>query len=133
MIVQKSGKPASELRIAVGRDCRLSSPRLHEALLRGLARVGVHVIDIGIGPTPLLYFAVFHLNADGGVMITGSHNPGDENGFKMISGKGSFFGGDMQSLRALLERDAYAPEAAGTREELDVQGAYVDEMKKRIP
>ena len=128
-----AGRDPSALRIAVGRDCRLSSPRLHAALLRGIGRVGVHVIDIGIGPTPLTYFAVHHLNADGGVMITGSHNPGDENGFKMMRGKASFFGKDIQDLRALIEKDAYAPEAKGTIEQQDVQGAYVDEMKKRIP
>jgi phosphomannomutase/phosphoglucomutase len=127
------GRDPKTVRIAVGRDCRLSSPRLHEALLRGLARVGVHVIDVGIGPTPMLYFAVFHLDADGGVMITGSHNPGDENGFKMMRGKASFFGKDIQELRGLIEKDDYAPEASGARTEQDVQGPYVDEMKKRIP
>ena len=128
-----NGRDPGSLRIAVGRDCRLSSPRLHEALLRGLSRAGVHVIDIGVGPTPLLYFAVHHLNADGGVMITGSHNPGAENGFKMMRGKASFFGPDIQELRALVQRDGYAADAKGTREEKDVTGAYVDEMKKRIP
>jgi phosphomannomutase / phosphoglucomutase len=133
MIAKKAERPPSELRIAVGRDCRLSSPRLHEALLRGLARAGLNVIDIGVGPTPLLYFAVFHLNADGGVMITGSHNPGDENGFKMMRGKASFFGPEIQDLRRLIEADAYAPDAKGARTEEDVTGAYVEEMNKRIP
>src|SRR5262245_17589391 len=65
--LQTSGAP---LRIVVGRDCRLSSPRLHQALVDGLLRGGAHVIDVGVGPTPLLYFGVHHLNADGGVMIT---------------------------------------------------------------
>jgi phosphomannomutase/phosphoglucomutase len=133
MIAEKAGKPAADLRIAVGRDCRLSSPHLHAALLRGLSRAGLHVVDIGVGPTPLLYFAVHHLNADGGVMITGSHNPGDENGFKMMRGKGSFFGPDIQDLRKRIENEAYAPDAKGTREEQDVQGAYVEEMQRRIP
>ena len=133
MILAKAARPAAELRIAVGRDCRLSSPRLHAALLRGLGRVGLNVIDIGVGPTPLLYFAVHHLDADGGVMITGSHNPGDENGFKMMRGKGSFFGLDIQDLRRLIEADAYAPEAKGTLVEKDATDAYVEEMKKRIP
>src|SRR5690242_14942493 len=62
------------LRIAVGRDCRVSSPRLHQALIEGLVESGVCVEDVGIGPTPMLYFAVHHLGADGGIMITGSHN-----------------------------------------------------------
>jgi phosphomannomutase/phosphoglucomutase len=126
------GRDPSGVRIAVGRDCRLSSPRLHEALLRGLGRAGVHVIDVGVGPTPLLYFAVFHLDADGGVMITGSHNPGDENGFKMMRGKASFFGREIQELRALIEKEDFAADAKGTVEQRDVQDAYVEEMKKRI-
>ena len=88
-----------QLRLAVGRDCRLSSPRLHTALLRGLSKAGVDVVDIGVGPTPMLYFSVHHLDTDGGVMITGSHNPGDENGFKMMRGKASFYGADIQKLR----------------------------------
>jgi phosphomannomutase/phosphoglucomutase len=121
------------LRVCVGRDCRLSSPRLHAALLRGLTRAGVHVLDIGVGPTPLLYFAVHHTDADGGVMITGSHNPGDENGFKMMRGKASFFGRDIQDLRARIEGDSFAPDAKGAVTEVDVSGAYVEEMKRRIP
>jgi phosphomannomutase/phosphoglucomutase len=133
MIVRASGKSAGDLRIAVGRDCRLSSPRLHDALLRGLKKTGLTIVDIGVGPTPLLYFAVFHLNADGGVMITGSHNPGDENGFKMMKGKASFFGKDIQSLRKLIEDEAFLAEAAGSVTEQDVSGGYVEEMKKRFP
>src|SRR5579871_6738393 len=65
-------------RIALGRDCRVSSPRLHAALVAGLTAQGVRVVDIGVGPTPLLYFAVHTLGTDGGVMITGSHNPAEE-------------------------------------------------------
>src|ERR1700749_4736112 len=63
------------VRIAVGRDCRLSGDRLFAALSAGLTAGGVHVLDVGVGPTPKLYFSVHHLNADGGVMLTGSHNP----------------------------------------------------------
>jgi phosphomannomutase/phosphoglucomutase len=69
-------------RVALGRDCRLSSPRLHEALCAGLIETGLRIVDIGVGPTPLLYFAVHDLDLDGGIQITGSHNPPDENGFK---------------------------------------------------
>jgi phosphomannomutase/phosphoglucomutase len=119
-------------RIAVGRDCRLSSPRLFAALTKGLTESGVSVVDIGVGPTPMLYFAVHHLGTDGGVMITGSHNPGDENGFKTMRGKASFFGKDIQELRALIEKDGYgAPNTnAGSIEQTSVEDAYVENIKK---
>jgi phosphomannomutase / phosphoglucomutase len=120
------------LRICVGRDCRVSSPRLHQALVDGLLRSGVHVIDIGVGPTPMLYFSVHHTNADGGVMITGSHNPGDENGFKMMRGKGSFFGADIQNLRKLIESGDFGAETDGGGESMDVTGAYVAALTKDI-
>src|SRR5947209_20028754 len=74
-------------KVCLARDCRLSSDRLHDALLAGLLAAGCHVTDLGVVPTPLLYYAVFHLKADGGVMITGSHNPSDYNGFKVIHRK----------------------------------------------
>jgi phosphomannomutase / phosphoglucomutase len=124
--------PQKPLRIAVGRDCRVSSPRLREELVRGLVAQGVHVIDIGEGPTPLLYFAVHHLGADGGVMITGSHNPGDENGFKMMRGKASFFGADIQKLRERIEQKAYGPEKPGKVVSDDVQESYIAAMKERF-
>ncbi len=118
-------------RIAVGRDCRVSSPRLFAALTAGLTKAGVDVLDIGVGPTPLLYFAVHHTSADGGVMITGSHNPGDENGFKMMRGKASFFGRDIQGLKARIEASDFGlADGTGTITEVDVQTAYLDHMKK---
>ncbi len=75
-------------RINLGRDCRLSSPRLHDALLEGLQSTGCEVTDIGVVPTPLLYFSAVHLEADGAIMITGSHNPSEFNGFKTVCGAG---------------------------------------------
>lgn len=121
-------------RLAVGRDCRVSSDRLHAALLRGLAKAGVHVIDIGVGPTPMLYFAVFDLGTDGGIQITGSHNAGDENGFKMMRGKASFFGADIQRLREKIVAKDYGADASAQAkvERVDVQGPYVEQMKKRF-
>ena len=112
-------------RIGVGRDCRLSSPRLREALCDGLVRSGLQVVDIGVGPTPLLYFAVHHLDLDGGVQITGSHNPPDENGFKMMVGKGSLYGDDIAELRANMEAGALVDDDAGSIEHVDVEAAYV--------
>src|SRR4051794_32064452 len=107
-------------RLAVGRDCRLSSPRLHDALVKGLLAGGVHVVDIGVGPTPMLYFAVHHLNTDGGIQITGSHNPGDENGFKIMRGKASFYGADIQALRKTIESKDFGAESKGKTEDVDV-------------
>src|SRR6186997_1092500 len=99
--VERIGRGIAELigkhvgktpRIAVGRDCRLSGDRIYAALTRGLMRGGATLLDVGIGPTPALYFGVHHLETDGGVMITGSHNPAPDNGFKIMLGHGSFFG-----------------------------------------
>ena len=72
--------------VNLGRDCRLSSERLRNALVCGLKASGCHVTDIGVAPTPLLYYSVFHLQADAGMMITGSHNPPEYNGFKIVCG-----------------------------------------------
>jgi len=85
-------------RVALGFDGRLSSPELAKACVEGLTSAGIDVIEIGLAATPMLYFAVWHLEADGGIQITGSHNPPDFNGFKMMMGKKSFFGADIQKL-----------------------------------
>ncbi|MGB8222505.1 MAG: phosphomannomutase/phosphoglucomutase [Polyangiales bacterium] len=119
-------------RIAVGRDCRLSSPRLHEALCAGLLEAGLSVIDVGIGPTPLLYFAVHDLDLEGGVQITGSHNPPAENGFKMMVGKGSLYGDDIVELRTLMENGSYQRRPGGKIEAVDPAPAYVRRAKNDI-
>ena len=85
-------------RVAVGRDGRLSSPMIEAALVDGLVEGGVAVTRVGLGPTPMLYFAVNTLEVDGGLMVTGSHNPADYNGFKLMLGKKPFFGADIQRL-----------------------------------
>lgn len=119
-------------RIAVGRDCRLSSPRLHRALCRGLIETGTNIVDIGIGPTPLLYFAVHDLDLDGGVQITGSHNPPSENGFKMMVGKRSLYGEDIVELRETIRRESFRQSHRGTAETRDVEPAYVEFAKGDI-
>jgi phosphomannomutase / phosphoglucomutase len=119
-------------RIALARDCRISSERLHAALLRGLVEGGAHVIDVGVGPTPMLYFAVHHLEADGGVMITGSHNPAEENGFKMMKGVASFFGADIQKLRTTLESGDFPRTPGGKVESISVADDYVTAVTKDI-
>jgi phosphomannomutase/phosphoglucomutase len=124
-------------RIALGWDCRLSSSRLRRAVRDGMMSAGARVIEIGEGPTPLLYFAVHHLGTGGGLMITGSHNPSDENGFKMMRGTASFFGAEIQTMRARIEKDDLGPEVsvAWQRQTLvshDVSEAYVDTIKERV-
>src|SRR5690625_3066590 len=88
-------------RVAVCYDGRLSSPDMEAALVEGLSAAGVTALRIGMGPTPELYFAVHHLDADGGVMVTGSHNPPEYNGFKIVIGKQAVFGEDIQALGEL--------------------------------
>ncbi|MGB5695727.1 MAG: phosphomannomutase/phosphoglucomutase [Polyangiales bacterium] len=112
-------------RIGVGRDCRVSSPRLHRALCVGLLETGLHLVDIGVGPTPLLYFAVHERDLDGGVQITGSHNPPAENGFKMMVGKGSLYGNDIVELRSIMEDETFRRAPGGTIETVDATPAYV--------
>ena len=119
-------------RVGIGRDCRLSSPRLHEALCAGLIETGLHLVDIGVGPTPLLYFAVHEFDLDGGVQITGSHNPPDENGFKMMVGKGSLYGDDIVELRTVMENQRFHRAPGGTVETIDPTPAYVKKAQDDI-
>jgi phosphomannomutase / phosphoglucomutase len=133
MLSQGRPADAAPLRICVARDCRVSGPRLLAALTKGFMLGGAHVIDVGEGPTPSLYFAVHHLGADGGIMVTGSHNPGDENGFKMMRGKASFFGADIQTMRARIQAgDLGASPGSGTHEVHPLHDAYLTAMTKGI-
>ncbi|HZT51533.1 MAG TPA: phosphomannomutase, partial [Stellaceae bacterium] len=111
-------------RVAVGRDGRLSSPELEAALVAGLTQSGIDVVRIGLGPTPMLYFAVNTLGVDGGLMVTGSHNPADYNGFKMMLGKKPFFGADIQRLGTIAAGGDFAA-GEGKAEERAVRAAYV--------
>ncbi len=133
--VERIGRSLAELlradgaarppRIAVGRDCRLSGSRLFDALSAGLIAGGAEVLDVGIGPTPKLYFSVHHLNADGGIMITGSHNPAEDNGMKIMRGRGSFFGTALQELRELALGPALPRVTGGSLHSESVDDAYV--------
>src|SRR5580698_7515571 len=120
LLQRKSGP-----RINLGRDCRLSSPRLHDALLEGLLACGCHVTDIGVVPTPLTYFSAVHLKADGAIMITGSHNPAEFNGFKTVCGSGTLHGETIQQVRQLIETGDFAT-GAGTHQTADISDAYLD-------
>ena len=102
-------------RVVVGYDGRLSSPALEAALVRGLNESGIHVLRIGLGPTPMLYYAEAVLEGvDGGIQITGSHNPANYNGFKMVLRHGPFFGADIRSLGALAAAGDWVDGSAGS-------------------
>ncbi|MGH6898956.1 MAG: phosphoglucomutase/phosphomannomutase PgmG [Geminicoccaceae bacterium] len=124
MIRQDGGQ-----RVCVGMDGRLSSPELAEALIGGLGAGGLDVQWIGRGPTPMLYFAVHHLGADGGIQVTGSHNPPAHNGFKMMLGTKSFFGARIQELGRIAAQAAYA-QGQGRRTEAPVFDAYVERLAR---
>ncbi len=116
-------------RVAVGRDGRTHSPELELALLDGLTQGGLDVVRIGMGPSPMLYFAVATLDVQGGVQVTGSHNPADYNGFKMLLNGRSVFGQEIQDLgRRALEGDW--SEGRGKVEEVDIVDPYVDALVK---
>ena len=91
--------------IVTGYDGRITSPALHKALCQGLKDSGAKVINIGMGPTPMIYFAHYHLNTDAAIMVTGSHNPAEYNGFKMVLNKNSFYAKDIQSLQRLIDEN----------------------------
>ena len=118
-------------KVALGRDTRLSSPRLRDALLRGLVSSGCHVTDIGVVPTPVLYYAVFHLPADGGVMITGSHNPPEFNGFKTVCGDSTIHGEAIQEIRRMIESGDLA-RGGGRESHADVVSPYVEEVASQF-
>ncbi|WP_437733061.1 phosphomannomutase/phosphoglucomutase [Sorangium sp. So ce1335] len=121
---------AARPRVAVCRDGRLSSDRLFAALTDGLRSAGADVISAGVGPTPLLYFAAHHLGTDGAIMITASHNPAPDNGFKLMRGKASFFGKDIQALADLIEQGAAAGAAPpGSLTEVDLAADYVEAVR----
>lgn len=118
-------------RVSLCRDCRISSDRLHAALTAGILSTGLDVVDIGVGPSPLLYWSVFHLDTDGGLQITGSHNPGDQNGFKMMAGKSSLHGADIAALLRIIESDDFAT-GNGTLTSAELDAAYVADVISRL-
>ena len=115
----------------VGMDNRLSSPRLKRALVEGLLSTGCRVIDLGTVTTPLFYYARELYGVDGGVMITGSHNPPDENGFKLACGPGTIYGEEIQELRRLMEKGAF-PAGRGALEQADPAPAYLSMLNGKI-
>ncbi len=113
--------------VCVGYDGRLSSPELEERLVAGLCASGMRVLRIGLGPTPALYFATRAMHADGGVMVTGSHNPPNHNGFKMMLGTAPFWGGDIQKLGQIAAGGDW-PAKAGGALDIALMEAYVTRL-----
>jgi len=123
----RAGRP----RISVGRDCRLTSDSYAAALRAGLRESGVDVVDLGMCPTPLCYFSLFHLDLDGGIQITGSHNPPDQNGFKVCVGKSTLHGDQIQALRRCLEAGRF-PRGSGAEEICEIVPLYQEEILSRL-
>jgi phosphomannomutase/phosphoglucomutase len=121
-LIRRSGR-----KINLGRDCRLSGQRLHDALLKGLLSTGCQITDIGVIPTPLLYYSVYKFGSEGGIMITGSHNPSDYNGFKMMAGKAAVYGQDIQDIYQLIVKGDFET-GEGTVVEADPITPYVEEI-----
>lgn len=117
--------------ITVGRDCRLSSDLYASKLIEGLMSCGCNVIDIGICPTPVLYFSIQHLSQEGGVMVTASHNPGQYNGFKICMGTGSVHGEDIQKILGIIKDNAFI-EGKGSQSYSDVIPAYQKYVEENI-
>jgi phosphomannomutase len=120
IIAKQGGRTA-----AVGYDGRLSSPALEAALANGLSRSGIEALRIGICPTPMLYYAATKLETDGAVMVTGSHNPPDYNGFKMMLGRKPFFGEDIKQLGGLAAAGDVVEETVAAGRNIDIAGDYL--------
>ena len=111
--------------IALGRDARHSGPRIRDALVHGLTTSGVDVVDLGVVPTPVTYFAAHHFELGSHVMITGSHNPSGDNGFKIGIGGRSLHGAGITALRDLMEAQDFIPQSSGSVDCRDAIGPYL--------
>ena len=118
--------------MTVGRDCRLSSESYGETIGRGIRDTGISIIDIGLCATPMLYFSIRHYQADGGIMVTGSHNPPDFNGFKICIGPDTIYGEDIQELRRIMEEGTYDPVTAGDVSSGDITLTYQDYLVRNV-
>ncbi len=118
-------------KITLGRDIRLSSDALHDSIIKGLSAAGMEIIDIGVCPTPILYFSIHHLKADGGVMITGSHNPPEFNGFKLAIGKETIYGDKIQEVRKIIEKGEFE-KGKGSISKYDAIPHYINYLEKNF-
>ncbi len=118
-------------RISVGHDCRLSSPDLSQGLMEGLMECGIQIVDVSMVPTPLLYFSLHHLETDGGIQITGSHNPPEFNGFKICLGKATIHGEEIQEIRKISESGEFI-HGKGKFDKADVNEPYLRYLEGNI-
>ncbi len=118
--------------VALGRDCRLSSPVFSEALSRGLHSTGCELVDLGIIPTPLLYFAIYDKKMEAGVMITGSHNPPEHNGFKIMVGEETIYGEAIQDILAIIQENKFIEEESTSKREYNIIPEYEDFVVNNI-
>jgi phosphomannomutase/phosphoglucomutase len=126
-------QPMNLRSVAIGYDARTSSPRLRDALARGLNGAGLDVIDVGLCPTPALYFTMHHLNPGAGIMVTGSHNPAEFNGFKLCVDKGTIYGAEIQKLRVIMEKDSFPTRDTGRIIDSPIVSAYLRYLKGLFP
>jgi len=113
--------------LCLGRDCRLSGQRIHDALLKGMLAAGANVLDMGVGPTPLLYYSAVHFKAAGAIMITGSHNPSEYNGIKTVCGSGTLHGEQIQHILKMIQTGDFAS-GTGSVKQVDAATPYVNEV-----
>ena len=118
-------------RVVVGRDCRLTSDNYSTLFIEGILSTGCDVIDIGVCPTPVLYFAIHHLKTQGGAMVTASHNPAEYNGFKLMNGYDSIHSEGLQELRRIIDSDSYA-QGQGALETTDAIAPYMAYIQENI-
>jgi phosphomannomutase/phosphoglucomutase len=137
-VVEKLGKgygtymvDLGRKKVSIGHDARPSSPGFRDALINGMLSTGLDVVDIGLVPTPTFYFSLFRLDVEGGVMITGSHNPPEFNGFKLALGHATIYGAEIQRVREIIEAADY-PQGEGKLTQQDVKTAYLTTLKDRI-
>jgi phosphomannomutase/phosphoglucomutase len=128
VVAEKGGR-----RVTVGRDCRTTSDVYAEGVIAGLVSTGVHVTDIGICPTPLLYFSLFHLDADGGIQVTASHNPSEYNGFKICVGKDTLYGEQILNIRDRMIRQEFRERPGGRVDRYEIVPPYHDYLLRDVP
>ena len=118
-------------KVSIGGDIRNHTERLRKALMAGITSTGIDVVNLGLTPTPVQYFSLHKLNVDGGIQITGSHNPPDFNGFKLSLGKASVFGPQIQEIKEIIEKDEFAV-GEGSIEEVNLLPDYIDYIASSV-